>query len=100
MRVAEGNLGTISMVMSMLKRLLIGLVITLVVGSAPWAGSGTIDSMFTTAGNHTVSDATRVEPAYAAVSFLAAENMDDDVTTNASAGEPLMQPGSMAVTIR
>jgi hypothetical protein len=79
---------------------LIGLVAASVAGSAPWAGSGTIDSMFTPAGNHTVLGAIRVEPPHAAVSFLAAESMDDDLTTTASAGEHLVRPGRTTVTIR
>lgn len=79
---------------------LIGLVAALMVGFASWAGSGIIDSMVTRAGNHTVSGAIRVEPPCAAVNFLAAEDMHGDFTATASAGEHLMRPGRMVVTIR
>jgi hypothetical protein len=83
---ARGSLGTISTVITMEKRLLVGLVVALVVGSASWAWADTINWPFTTAGNYTVSDATKVEVTDGVAKLIAVDQTDNDNTSTGFGG--------------
>jgi len=83
---ARGNFRTIRTVITMDKRLLIGLVVALIVGSASWAWTDTINWPFTIAGNYTVSDATKVEVADGVAKLIAVDQTDNDNTSTGFGG--------------
>ena len=83
---AQGNFGTIRTVITIKKRLLIGLLVALVAGSAWWAWADTINWPFTIAGNYTVSDATKVEVAGGVAKLIAVDQTDDDNTSTGFGG--------------
>ncbi len=83
---AQANFGKIRTVITVNKRLLIGLVVALVVGSALWAWGDTINWPFTTAGNYAVSDATKVEVADGVAKLIAIDQTDDDNTSTGFGG--------------
>ena len=83
---ARGNFRTIRTVITMEKRLLIGLVVALIVASASWAWGDTVNWPFTTAGNYTVSDATKVEVADGVAKLIAVDQTDNDNTSTGFGG--------------
>jgi hypothetical protein len=83
---ARGNFGTIRPAITMHKKLLISLVAVLVVVSAWWVWADTINWTFTTAGNYTVSDATKVEVADGVAKLIAVNQTDNDNTSTGFGG--------------
>jgi hypothetical protein len=83
---ASGNFGTTRTVITMDKKLLSGLVVALVVGSAWWAWGDTISWTFSTAGNYTASDATKVEVANGVARLIAVDQTDNDSTSTGFGG--------------
>jgi len=68
------------------KKLLIVLVVALVLGASLRAWADTINWPFTTAGNYTVSDATKVEVADGVAKLIAVDQTDNDNTSTGFGG--------------
>jgi len=83
---ARGNFGSIRMMMTMEKRLLIALISALVLGASSWAWGDTINWTFTIAGNYTVSDATKVEVVGGVAKLIAVDQTDNDNTSTGFGG--------------
>jgi len=83
---ARGNFGTSRTVITMDKILLTGLAVALVARFASWAWGDTINWPFTTAGNYTVSDATKVEVAGGVAKLIAVDQTDNDNTSTGFGG--------------
>jgi hypothetical protein len=82
---ARGNFGTIRM-MTMGKKLLIGLEVASVLLIGSWAWADTINWTFTPAGNYTVSDATKVEVGDGVAKLIAVDQTDNDNTSTGFGG--------------
>ena len=82
----RGNFGRIRTVITLEKKLLIALVVASLLGSASSAWADTVNWPFTSAGNYTVSDATKVEVADAVAKLIAVDQTDDDNTSTGFGG--------------
>lgn len=78
---ARRNFGAIRMMMTMGKKLLIGLEVASVLVIGSWAWADTINWTFSTTGNYTVSDATEVEVVDGVAKLIAVDQTDDDNTS-------------------
>ncbi|MCX7000560.1 MAG: LamG domain-containing protein, partial [Candidatus Sumerlaeota bacterium] len=65
----------------MVKKLIIWLAVAAIIGPASWALGDTINWPFTTAGNYTVSDATKVDVADGVAKLIVVDQTDDDNTS-------------------